>query len=100
MRIFSIFFSLCLISLFSCANMPNKFTTENVMKVKQGMSSNEIIELFGEPQSVGASVCGMQPDQWTCTTWKYEEFPNTRGRFVFAGEADSLVLNNFSINKY
>src|SRR3989338_6391900 len=108
MRIFTslYFLSLIFLSLASCSDLPSKFSTENtkfstenIMKVHQGMNSNEILALFGEPQKIRAAVCGRPPDQWTCTTWEYGEFPNRRASFTFSGEHDSLKLNNFEVNK-
>ena len=83
----------------SCSALPSTFTTENIMRVHQGMSSDEILALFGKPESISASVCGRPPDQWTCTTWKYGEFPYERASFTFSGEHDSLRLNNFEVNR-
>jgi hypothetical protein len=107
MRIFtsSYFLSLILLSLASCSDLPSnsalpsKFSTENIMKVHQGMSSNEILALFGEPEKIRAAVCGRPPDQWTCTTWEYGEFPKKRASFTFSGEHDSLKLNNFEVDR-
>ena len=69
------------------------------MKVHQGMSSNEILQLFGEPESISSAVCGREPNQWTCTTWKYGEYPVYRASFTFSGEPGKYVLNNFDIKK-
>lgn len=69
------------------------------MKVKQGMKSDEILTLFGEPKNIDVSVCGRVPNQWTCTTWEYGEFPYDRASFTFNGEYDSLRLNNFEIDR-
>ena len=69
------------------------------MKVHQGMSSNEILKMFGEPKSVDVAVCGMPPNQWTCTTWEYGEFPYDRASFTFSGKHNSLQLNNFSVDR-
>jgi len=99
MRIFTTLCFLCFISisLSSCSTLPTTFTTENIMKVHQGMSSNEILSFFGKPKNISVSVCGTPPNQWTCTTWEYGEFPYDRASFTFSGEHDSLKLNNFKI---
>ena len=101
MRKFTSLFFLCLISLSICAcsTLPTTFTTENLMKVHQGMSSNQILEMFGTPKNVAVNVCGMPPNQWTCTTWEYGEFPYDRAIFRFNGEHDSLTLNDFSVDR-
>jgi hypothetical protein len=93
------FLSLTILSLTSCTTLSSRFSTENIMKVHQGMSSEEILTLFGEPKNVSAAVCGRPPDQWTCTTWEYGEFPYARASFTFSGEHDSLKLNNFKVDR-
>lgn len=104
MRIFTNLFFLGLISLSisscsSVATSPSAFTNENIMKVHQGMKSDEILSLFGKPQNISVNVCGMPPNQWNCTTWEYEGFFEERASFTFAGEHDSLRLNNFSVDR-
>jgi hypothetical protein len=69
------------------------------MKLHQGMSSDEILTLFGEPKNITVRECGQPPNQWTCTTWEYGEFPNDRASFTFNGEHDSLKLNNFKVDR-
>lgn len=69
------------------------------MKVHQGMSSNDILAMFGEPKNVDVSVCGRPPNQWTCTTWGYGEFPYDSAYFRFSGEHNSLKLNDFKIDR-
>ena len=100
MRTFTFFSLLCLISLSlsSCSALPTTFTTENIMKLHQGMNSKEILILFGEPKNIRVGVCGRSPNQWTCTTWEYGEFPYERASFTFNGKHDSLRLNNFDID--
>ena len=68
------------------------------MKLHQGMNSKEILILFGEPKKINVGVCGRSPNQWTCTTWEYGEFPYERASFTFNGKHDSLRLNNFDID--
>ena len=109
MRIFTALFSLCLISLSlsSCVTdgssafsaLPATFTTGNIMQVHQGMSSDEILTMFGEPKDIAVSVCGRSPSQWTCTTWEYGDPPYDSARFTFAGKHNSLKLNDFNIDR-
>lgn len=92
------------LSLSSCATnplsaLPSSFTTKNIMKVHQGMSSNEILALFGEPKSISSSVCGRAPDQWTCTTWEYGDSPYDNASFTYSGEHGSYILNNFDVDR-
>lgn len=109
MRMFTTLFFLIFISLplSGCVTngtnpfsaLPATFSTENIMQVHQGMSSDEILAMFGEPKSVDVAVCGMPPNQWTCTTWEYGEFPYERASFTFNGKHDSLKLNSFEVER-
>ncbi len=96
--------TLCLVSLISlslssCSALPMTFTTENIMKVHQGMSSDEILKMFGKPKNIAVRVCGKPPNQWTCTTWEYGEPPYDHARFRFSGDHDSLKLNDFEVDR-
>lgn len=77
------------------------FPTEKVMKVHQGMSSKEIVSMFGTPKNVSQAVCGSDTGKpWTCTTWQYGEYGyGDRASFTFSGEPDNLILNNFSFDR-
>lgn len=92
---------LILLFLSSCSTLPGTFTTEKVMKIHQGMSSDEIITMFGTPRNVSQSVCGSNTGHsWTCTTWEYGQFPYDRASFTFSGDnPKELKLNNFSIDR-
>ena len=102
MRLLTTLCLVCLISLSlsSCATSSDThtFSTKNIMMVHVGMSSNEILTIFGGPRNISASVCGMFPNQWTCTTWEYGYFPYN-ATFTFSGKHDSLKLNNFQVNR-
>ena len=92
------------LSLSSCVTnplsaLPSSFTTKNIMNVHQGMSSDEILALFGEPKSIRSAVCGRAPDQWTCTTWEYGDSPYDNASFTFSGEHGSYILNNFDVDR-
>ena len=81
-------------------NAMSRFTTENIMKVHQGMDSNKILEMFGAPKNVSQSVCGASVGKpWTCTTWEYGEIPYEWATFTFAGGSGSLTLNNFDVHR-
>lgn len=106
MRIVSILSFIVFAPLFltSCETMstsalPSSFTTDNIMKVHQGMSSDEILQLFGKPKNISSAVCGGAPNQWTCTTWEYGDFPYDRASFTFSGEHGSYILNNFDVDR-
>lgn len=84
----------------STSALPASFTTKNILMVHQGMSSDQVLALFGEPKSVKSAVCGgLYGDTWKCTTWKYGDFPYDRAEFTFSGEYGSYRLNNFDIHR-
>ena len=91
------------LSLFmaACSSLPMSFSTENTMKVHRGMSSSEILELFGNPKNVSQSTCGASVGvPWSCTIWEYGLYPYERASFTFSGNApDSLILNDFSVTR-
>jgi len=85
-----------------CSALPLSFTTKKIMKVHQGMSSKVILEMFGTPKSVSQAVCGPDADNhWNCTTWEYGSSPFDSASFTFRGDnPDSLILNNFTVNRH
>ncbi len=83
----------------SMSALPSSFTTENIMKVHQGMSSDEILALFGEPKSIRSAICGRAPNQWNCTTWEYGDSPYDNASFTFSGEHGFYILNNFDVDR-
>lgn len=85
----------------SLSTLPDSFTSDNIMKIHQGMSSEQIVKLFGKPKNISQNVCGSNTKKtWTCTTWEYGKFPYDRANFTFMGDSpDSLILNNFDIQK-
>ena len=83
----------------SMSALPSSFSTENIMKLHQGMSSDEILALFGEPKSIRSSICGRAPNQWSCTTWEYGDPPYDNASFTFSGEHGSYILNNFDVDR-
>ena len=92
------------LSLTSCvtdltSSLPFSFSNKNIMKIHQGMSSDEILVIFGEPKSISSSICGRSPNQWACTTWKYGHFPYENASFTFSGDHGSYILNNFKIDR-
>ena len=85
----------------SSSYLPNTFTTENIMSVRQGMTSEKIAELFGAPKSINTSVCGAGVgEKWNCTTWKYGEFPYDEASFIFNVQSSgAMILNSFDIKR-
>ena len=78
----------------------SRFTSENVLKVHQGMSSNKILEMFGAPKNVSQAVCGASVGRpWACTTWEYGDVPYEWASFTFAGRSGALILNSFDVHR-
>ncbi len=83
-----------------CSALPKSFTTKNIMKVKQGMSSEEILKMFGEPKNIGQSVCGGATGKtWTCTTWEYGDTSCGNAKFTFSGQPGTYKLNSFDVDR-
>lgn len=89
----------CAVSPAITSALPASFSTQNIMTVHQGMRSEDILELFGEPNSIKTAVCGAGSSQWNCTTWEYGDFPYDRASFTFSGSHGALILNNFSVER-
>lgn len=87
-----------LLVIYGCSTLPQTFTSQNIMKIQQGMKSEEILKMFGEPKSIDQGICGKGEGRWTCTTWKYGEFLEQNASFTFSGDSGSYLLNNFTIN--
>ena len=80
--------------------LPDSFTTENIMKVKQGVPHILIYETFGPPKSVSQSICGAATGKpWICTKWEYGDPPYANAQFTFSTTRDSSLLNDFSIER-
>jgi hypothetical protein len=78
----------------------SRFTSENVLKIHQGMSSNKILDMFGAPKNVSQAVCGASVGKpWACTTWEYGDVPYEWASFTFSGGSKSLILNSFDVHR-
>ena len=76
--------------------LPETFNTTNIMAVHPGMTSTQLLKLFGTPNNVSERVCG-NTHKWKCTTWEYGKFPYDRASFTFNGSSTTLTLNDFDI---
>jgi hypothetical protein len=65
------------------------------MKIHQGMNSDAVLQLFGDPKNISSAVCGKSPNQWNCTTWTYGKSSYANASFTFSGKHGSYTLNNF-----
>lgn len=70
------------------------------MDTHPGMSSDEIIKLYGKPRNIRTSTCGTKANKpWSCTIWEYGKFPYDHATFYFSGKHGSYILNNFDIDR-
>lgn len=82
------------------SDLPKTFSTQNIMKVKQGMGRIEILQTFGYPRNVSQSICGSATKSpWVCTTWEYGNPPYANARFTFSLGEDSMLLNDFMVDR-
>ncbi len=82
------------------SDLPKSFSTANVMKVKHGMSHNEVYKIFGPPRNVSQSVCGgATPQPWVCTKWEYGNSPYANANFTFSLGEKSMLLNDFKVKR-
>ena len=74
------------------ASSSSKFTTDNILKLKVGMSSNEVIAIFGKPIKTSGSTCGGAVGKpWTCITWFYGDYTPS---LTFQQEQDGILYLN------
>ncbi|MEE4243912.1 MAG: hypothetical protein V2I33_00795 [Kangiellaceae bacterium] len=82
----------------SNVNPKLSISTSDMLKLKPGLSSDDILEMFGEPMNIRVSGCGMGAGRWQCTIWEYGDY-GCRGQFYFSTERDGLRLNSFDIER-
>lgn len=96
---FAIFLSGC-VSIPSVSALPKAFFSDkNILSIKIGMSSDEVIKLFGNPTNVRTTTCGTKPDTWKCTWWEYGHRYDNNASFTFSGDHGNLLLNNYEIDR-
>lgn len=70
------------------------------MQTHPGMSSDEILKMYGNPKNIRVTTCGSSTgNPWVCTVWEYGDFLYDNAVFYFSGEHGSYILNNFDINR-
>lgn len=95
--------------LFACASStssrtktdePTSFSRENIVKLRVGMTSEEVVKIFGLPLKTEADVCGeTTPSPWTCITWWYNSKSLAQStRMVFEVHNEILYLNRWVTN--
>jgi hypothetical protein len=96
-------FALTSVVMFSgCATGPSTFNEANIDRLRIGMLSTEIREMFGAPNEVRTAVCGAATGkQWTCETWRYNRSGSSyqTNDFTFAVESGMKLLNNWKVGR-
>ena len=85
----------------SCA-ITSAFNEENIDKLRIGMSSTEVREIFGAPNEVSVSTCGgaTAGGAWTCETWKYRSSSSYKtNNFVFSVDKGTKLLNSWDVKR-
>jgi hypothetical protein len=83
-----------LLLLSSCYEL--RFTSNNVIKLKTGMTSTEVIEIFGKPKRTSATTCGTAAGKpWSCIIWYYGDI--TPSLFFSEGPDGVLYLNSWNM---
>ena len=87
----------------------NTFTGANVMGLKVGLTTDEIVSVFGKPTRVKSLTCGgaTQRGEWSCLIWEYDVEESYDGfittkktnTFRFNGEFNPPRLNDWQIEK-
>ncbi|MBC74688.1 MAG: hypothetical protein CME64_01610 [Halobacteriovoraceae bacterium] len=98
----SLLFTVVLLQV-GCSTVGSQFsnglTNENILKIKSGMSSEEVVKMFGYPHGVRETTCGGN-SPWNCTIWSYEdEWTDKEATFFFTTEKGKKILNSFDVEK-
>ena len=77
------------------------FTDEQVLSIKEGMTSDEVLALFGAPDDVEVSTCGgrMGIPVWNCTVWRYGDYDTDNAGFYFSTHDGVLHLASYDIDR-
>ena len=85
------------------------FTSDNVMRLKVGMTTDEVITLFRRPNRIERSTCGGKTPggPWPCIVWEYDVEESSDGyvttrktnTLTFNGNYDPPRLNDWTIER-
>jgi hypothetical protein len=92
---------LVILLLAGCATLRHPgFTESAVLKLRTGMSADEVRAIFGNPDQSEVTTCGgSTPDPWQCMIWTYEMGDYDWNRIYFSVDADPPRLNNWTIEQ-
>lgn len=87
----------CSISQNSTSNSPG-FTQEKIMKLRTGMTSEEIAILFGNPRRTETKTVGQgTKEPWQAIFWYYDSKYLSTKYFVFWQEGTQLTLQHWEV---
>ena len=85
-----------------------EFTSDRVLGLRVGLTTDEVIALFGQPDRTEATTCGSQSGSpWQCLIWEWDLGPNKKGRHEYSSNINRLYfsmdlspprLNNWSVD--
>jgi hypothetical protein len=78
------------------------FTETNIDKLRIGMTSTEVREIFGAPNEISTAVCGANTTSgsWVCETWKYRNSGSYQtNNFTFSVKTDVKTLNDWHVRR-
>lgn len=89
-------FVLALSLVTACAGRRHpSFTSDNVLTLKVGMTTTQIVALFGPPDRTRSTTCGTQtPSPWQCLIWEYELGPHPQGRYKSTANTNRLTFES------
>lgn len=87
----------CSVSQYSTSNSLG-FTQEKIMKLRTGMTSEEIAILFGNPLRTEATQYGLAtPNPWTAIIWYYDSKEFSTKKFIFSQQNGTLYLVSWEV---
>lgn len=96
--------SIIMVYLLSCSVSQNSisssqgFSQENIMKIREFMTTDEIKSLFGNPRRVESETFGTRTkNPWQALIWYYDNKYYSTKKFVFAQYGDQLILQNWEV---
>lgn len=84
------------------AGCATPFTEENIDRLRVGMPSSVIRQMFGAPNEISSSVCGgaTAGGQWICEKWKYRNSMTDKiNEFTFSVKENEKFLNSWSVKR-
>ena len=75
-----------------------RFTSENIMKIRSYMTSDEIASIFGSPRRTEAKTLGIMTGKpWQAVIWYYDTKYYSTKNFTFGQDGNQLILQYWEI---